>query len=308
MKILITGGAGFVGSNLANKLARSNNKIYVVDDLSSGKIKNLTNKKIKFIKASILNKKKINDILINCDVLLHLAAFVEVERSTHCAKKCILINIKGIETILSCKNISFVKKIIFASSCSVYSDDFKYKLSENSPLNPTSIYAATKLLGEILIKNFCTKNNIKYVILRCFNIYGANNNRNSNYSAVINKFISESISKNKISVYGSGKQTRDFVFIKDVINIYQKFIKNSISGTFNLGSGKAISIKSIALIIKKKINKKLIINYDKSKNIGIKKSIASLKKIKKIVNFKPNLFFTKNIMSLYKRHYDDFKK
>jgi UDP-glucose 4-epimerase len=307
MKILITGGAGFVGSHLANRLARTNNKIYVVDDLSSGKKTNLRNKKIKFIKTSILNKKKINDVLINCDVLIHLAAFVEVEKSIHYPKKCILVNIKGIENILSCKNISFVKKIIFASSCSIYSDDFKKKLHENSSLKPTTPYAASKLLGEILIKNFCIKRKIKYVILRCFNIYGANDNKDSIYSAVINKFILESISKNKITVYGSGKQTRDFVFIKDVVDIYQKMITNSAFGTFNLGSGRAISINLIAKILKK-INKKLIINFDPFHNVGIKKSITSIKKIKKITKFKPNISFARNIKVIYKNKYEDTKK
>jgi UDP-glucose 4-epimerase len=298
MKILITGGAGFVGSYLANTLCETQNKIYVLDDLSSGK-KNKLNKKIKFFRSSILNKKKINSILFNCDILIHLAAFVQVEESIHNPKKCISVNINGIENILSCKNIVHVKKIIFASSCSVYGDNFKNKLSENSSLNPTSPYAISKLVGEILIKNFSDKYKKKYIILRCFNIYG-DNNENSKYSAVISKFISESIIKNKITIHGNGKQTRDFIHIKDVVDIYAKMIKSPISGTFNVGSGKSTTIRSIAEILRK-INKNLSIGYNLYANTGIKKSIASLVKLRRFVRFKPDQNFENNIRSMYIR-------
>ena len=171
--ILITGGAGYIGSHITEILIKNKKKVFIIDDLSTG-YKILINKKAKFYKTNILNNKKIKKIIDqnNIDSIIHLAAVLSVGESEKNPKKYKRINVDGTKKLLEAIKNTKVKNIIFSSTCAVYKDGFT-KVSEKTKTNPTSVYGNTKLKCEELIKIFCKKNRLNYGILRYFNVAGA---------------------------------------------------------------------------------------------------------------------------------------
>ena len=253
MNILITGGAGFIGSHLASELNKNNN-VYIYD------LKK-TSSKIKFIKGSIMDSKKIRNILIkhNIKIIFHFAAVLGVKKTERNPVNVLKINLEGTLSLLKSLKETYVKKIIFSSSSEVYGDGKKRPMSEIDILNPKSIYGHTKIIGEELVKTYSKLHNIKYNILRFFNICGKGQKNNF----VISKFT-QLIKYNKdINIYGHGNQIRSFCHVKDAVNgiikIMQKGKNNEI---YNIGNdNEPITIKKLAKkiikISKKKIKNKI---------------------------------------------------
>lgn len=244
MRVLITGGAGFVGHNLANYLVKKKYKVNVIDNLTNGNRKNL-DKKINFFKGDIRNLSSLIEASKGCNVILHLAAMVELRKSIDNPNDCFDININGTTNVIKAMQTNKIKKIVFASSCSIYPLALKNKIKENSKIDPSTPYSISKYSGEKIIKYYSSKNKINFCILRFFNIYGIGQSFDSPYAAVIPKFIYAAIKNKKIYINGNGKQKRDFINIKDVIKIYELVIKNQITGTYNVGTGKSISINQL---------------------------------------------------------------
>lgn len=289
--ILITGGAGFIGSNLCTYLLKKNFNIYALDNLSVGKKSNLTSRKIKFIKKDILNinkikfKKKIN-------IIIHLAARAEILIPREKEKLYYNSNILGLQSILNFASNNNVEKFIFASSASVYGDTKNIKVKESFLLSPEHYYAYTKYIGEKMTESYCKINNVNYVIFRFFNVYGLKSN------AVVAKFIAQKIQKKKITIYGDGKQKRDFIHIDDLNNAIYKAIKlrkikNEI---FNIGSGNATSVLALKNIISSDKNH----IHLKKRNDDIEISISDIKKIRKKLNWKPFVNFKKGVKEMEK--------
>lgn len=288
--ILITGGCGFIGSNLASFLVQNNFKIIVIDDLSIGKIKNLKkDRNIKFLRKDIVYINDIKNIPKKIECVIHLAAKAEILISKKKEQRYFKDNVVGLQQVLNfCANKK-VNKIIFASSASVYGDTRNKKVNENFVLNPKHFYAYTKYIGEKMLQSYCDINNIKYVILRFFNIYGPKSN------AVVAKFISQKLQNKKITIYGNGKQKRDFLHINDLNAAILKSIKKlRKSDIFNLGSSNATSINYLKNIIS---NEKDSIHLNK-RNDDIEISISDINKIKKKLNWYPKVNFTKGVKKM----------
>ena len=258
MNVLITGGKGFIGSHLANKLAlNQNNKIYVLDNLSSPS-KNTLKKNVDFIYGDVSNKILINNILIKkkIDLVYHLAAKIN--------ESVIKENqIKDIESsIISTINILEIlkkfpkKKLIFGSSVAVYGKSKNFAFNENSPNNPEFSYSISKKTAENYIKYYQKYYGIKASIIRIGNVYGPYQPKIGEVG-VINIFIKNLIKKKPLTIYGTGNQKRDFIFIEDVVD-FLIFIEKKI-GTYNLASGKSYTINNLAQILSKK--KKIVKNY-----------------------------------------------
>jgi UDP-glucose 4-epimerase len=296
--ILITGGAGFIGSNLAHYLKKRKNKVIVVDDLSVGNRNNL-NKNILFYKKDI-NKissiKKIKKI----DIIIHLAAKAEILIEENKELKYHDANLNGLQATLNFAAKKKIKKFIFASSASIYGDSGKEKVNENKKINPKHFYAYTKYIGEEMVKTYGHIKNFKYVNFRFFNIYGKSSN------AVIAKFLAQKIQNKKITIYGNGKQKRDFVHIDDLCDAILKAIKNNKydNSTYNLGSGKAISINDLKRIISSKNDHVFL---DK-RNDDIEISIANINKIYRNLKWRPRISFIKGISKMMIEDYKRLKK
>ena len=268
MNILITGGAGYIGSHVIELLVKEKtNNVIILDNLSTG-YKTLINKKSKFYKGDINNKKLINKLInkFNIDTIIHLAAFLNVSEAEKNKKKYYKNNVTGTKNLLlSCQNTT-VKNIIFSSSCSVYGN-VKGSVSENKKTNPQGYYALTKYKGEELIKKYASKFNYNFGILRYFNVAGASPSgkigeiETSHGHLIKNIAIQSMNKKSKLNVYGNNYNTkdgtcvRDYIHVTDLADIHIKGIKylkkNKKSFILNCGYGKGYSVLQIVNKFKK---------------------------------------------------------
>lgn len=290
-KIIITGGAGFIGSTLVKRLSEKSNQIIVIDDLSSGKYNNIkdvdTKGKIKFIKGTVTDVSLLNQIFKDADYVFHQAAIASVPKSIKDPKKTNNVNLNGTLNILRVSRKQNIKKIVFASSSSIYSETTNKPIKENLSLHPLSPYAVTKLASEYYCKVFTEVYGIPTISLRYFNVYGPNQDPYSDYAAVIPIFIKRVLQNKNPIIYGDGKQIRDFIFVDDVVNANILAAENKKTGVFNIASGKPITINDLAKLIIKLCRKKLDITYADPRVGDIKVSIADISKAKKILGYTP---------------------
>ena len=300
--ILVTGGAGYIGSHIVEQLIKNKENVIILDNLVTG-YKKLINKKAKFVKADIKNKSKIIEIIkdYNISSIIHLAAYLNVSEAENNKKKYYQNNIIGTKNLLeACKN-STVENIIFSSSCSIYGD-VKGSVNENRKANPQGYYAYTKYKSEELIKKFSKKNKFKYGILRYFNVAGASPSGKigeieKSHGHLIKNLAIESLKKKpKIKIFGNNYLTkdgtciRDYVHVSDLADIHIKGLKylkdNQKSFILNCGYGKGYSVKQIVDIFKK-IKKSVDVQYQKRRPGDIAQVYANTKKFKKILKWRP---------------------
>jgi UDP-glucose 4-epimerase len=289
MKILVTGGAGFIGKHLVKYLLKKNYTVTIFDNFSNSKkdsISNLIKLGAKVIEGDI---KKIDDIQnasINQNIIIHLAAKISVPESIKNPIETFQNNVDGTKNMLIASKRNNVKKIISASSAAVYGkSDPNVKLTEDSDMNPISPYGESKRKMELEIKEFRKINDINCIVLRFFNIYGIG--QTPEYSGVITKFI-ERIRENKsLKIFGDGLQTRDFVAIDDVIHSIHNSILYGKSGTYNIASGKITTIKEIADLMISITGRKLNIEYTEEQKGDIKNSQADISLAKKEIKYFP---------------------
>ena len=300
--ILITGGAGYIGSHIAEQLIKNKKNVIILDNLVTG-YKKLINKKAKFIKDDIKNKSKIKNIIkdYNISSIIHLAAYLNVSEAENSKKKYYQNNIIGTKNLLEvCKN-SNVENIIFSSSCSIYGD-VKGSVNENKKANPQGYYAYTKYKSEELIKKFSKQSKFKYGILRYFNVAGASPSGKigeieKSHGHLIKNLAIESLKKKpKIKIFGNDYSTkdgtciRDYVHVSDLADVHIKGLKylkdNKKSFVLNCGYGKGYSVKQIVDIFKK-LKKGVDVQYQKRRPGDIAQVYANTKKFKKILKWRP---------------------
>ena len=314
--ILVTGGAGYIGSHIVELLVKTKANIIILDNLVTGH-KKLLNKKAIFIKEDINNKTKltqiINDYKINS--IIHLAGLLNVSEAEKNKKKYYKNNVDGtLNLVHSCKNSS-VRNIIFSSSCSIYGN-VRGSVSEKKKPNPQGYYALTKYKAEEIIKKFSKKYNYEYGILRYFNVAGASPSGKigeieTSHGHLIKNIAIQSLKKKPIiSIYGNDYKTkdgtcvRDYIHVSDLANIHIKALKyinkNSKSLILNCGYGKPYSVLEISNILKKK-NRDTKINYKKRRPGDIAQVYSNTKKLDKILRLKPKYDSLKYILeSAYK--------
>jgi nucleoside-diphosphate-sugar epimerase len=292
-KCVITGGAGFIGSNLAEKLVRLGYKVTVIDDLSNGKPENLNNvmDSITFIKGDIRNAKLMNKAMRGADHVIHLAAVTSVPYSIEHPKETEDVNIKGTLNALSAATKNKVRRFIFASSAAVYGDLPGLPKVETSRTRPLSPYADTKLRGESLCRQFADKHKLGTVILRFFNVFGPKQDPRSPYSGVISIFISKISGRERPVIFGSGEQSRDFIYIDDLTDaiVSAMRIKNKkvIGSTFNLATGKKTTLNKLINILGKLFKYKVTPVFKARRKGDIMHSLAGIAKAKRELKFKP---------------------
>jgi UDP-glucose 4-epimerase len=300
--ILVTGGAGYIGSHIVELLVKTKANIIIVDNLVTGH-KKLLNKKAIFINEDIRNKIKITQIINDYEIysIIHLAGSLNVSEAEKNKKKYYKNNVEGtLNLINSCKYTS-VKNIIFSSSCAIYGN-VKGAVNEKKKPNPQGYYALTKYKAEEIIKKFSKKYNYKYGILRYFNVAGASPSGKigeieTSHGHLIKNIAIQSLKKKPvISIYGNDYKTkdgtcvRDYVHVSDLANVHIKALKyinkNSKSLILNCGYGKPYSVLDIANVLKKK-NKNTQIIYKNRRPGDIAKVYSNTKKSNKILKLKP---------------------
>lgn len=247
MKHVVIGGAGFIGHHLVNELLKSNKKILVIDNLSTGNINNLPINDIEFLNLDI-SKSSIDEFLDFGDIVYHLAAKARVQPSIENPSQFDIVNVHGLVKVLeSCKNKK-VKKFIFSSSSSVYGNTDIIPTNELSPTNPISPYALQKLIGEMYCKLFNELYNLDTVILRYFNVYGENMPLEGAYRTLISIFGNQYKNNQPFTITNDGEQRRDFTYVKDIVlaNILaSEYDGNLNSEIFNVGNGKSYSVNEV---------------------------------------------------------------
>jgi UDP-glucose 4-epimerase len=301
--ILITGGAGYIGSHVTEILLKKNKKVFLIDNLSTGHRK-LINKKAKFFKLDILNKKQIKKIIdkYKIDSVIHLAASLIISEGQKKPKKYYKNNVIGTKKLIEACKDSSVKNFIFSSTAAIYKDG-QYKVSENSIIKPKSIYGKTKIRAEKLIQNFAKKNKINYGILRYFNIAGSSPSKkfgliNKKSDHLFKNFSIEIMKKKpKLKIYGTDYNTKDGSCIRDFIHVYdiaeihllilEKINKLNVSKILNCGYNKGTSVLDVAKEFRKQAIKKVNIIYSKRRKNDLVKIIASNNKLTKFIKWKP---------------------
>jgi UDP-glucose 4-epimerase len=301
MNILITGGAGYIGSHITEQLIDKKYDVVILDNLKTGH-KKLINQKANFIKGNINNKKLINNIIKqhNIQTIIHLAAYLNVSEAEKNKLKYYNNNVKGTEALLSaCKN-SNVKNFIFSSSCSIYGN-VKGSVNERVKPNPQGYYAYTKYKGEELIKQYAKKFKYKYGILRYFNVAGASRlgkiGQIERNGQLIKNIAIQSLKKKPIiNIFGDNYPTkdgtciRDYIHVSDLADIHIKGLgyleNNKKSFILNCGYGKGYSVLEIVNIFKK-IKKNLTIKYQKRRPGDIAQVYSNTKKLNRLLKWKP---------------------
>ena len=282
-KIIITGGAGFIGSNLAWKLCEDN-EVIVIDDLSSGKIENIKDLidegKIKFVIGSVTDYKLLNKNFQDTDYVFHEAAIASVPQSFDDPINTNNVNINGTVNVFRAAVENNIKKVVWASSCAIYGDSNNPPIKENDTVNPLSPYALSKFVGECYAKIFIDHNKLPIVSLRYFNVYGQMQNPDGDYAAVIPIFIKKALKNNDLTIFGNGKQTRDFINVSDVVDANIFAAENNIKGVFNIGTGEKTSINSIAEKIIELSQNDVDIKYGEAREGDIKHSFSDISSMK----------------------------
>jgi len=286
MKILVTGGAGFIGKHLVKYLLDKGNTITIFDNFSNSEEKSLDHfikDGVKVVNGDIRNFEEILKETKNQEILIHLAAKISVNESIINPSETFEVNVNGTKNVLEACKRNKIKKIIIASSSAVYGESLsKIKLNETSKTEPISPYGESKLKMEQEIRK---SKEADYVILRFFNIFGIG--QNLEYAGVITKFI-EMISLNKpLQIFGDGMQTRDFVSINDVVESIYDAIKFGKNKTYNIGSGKATTINELAKFIISLSKKNLEIQHNADKTGDIRFSEADITLAKNEIGYRP---------------------
>jgi UDP-glucose 4-epimerase len=248
MKVVILGGAGFLGSHLAEKLLKNNYQIKIIDNLSTGRIENIKHikKKIKFIKADISKKGKWQKEFKNTDYVFHFAALADIVPSIDNPLEYYESNVTGTLNVLQACLKFKIKKLLYSASSSCYGISKKFPTKESEKINPMFPYAVTKLLGEKLIVYWSKIYNVNFISLRLFNVYGPRSRTSGTYGAMFGVFLAQKLSKVPFTMVGNGTQSRDFTYVSDVVNAFIIAARSKLTNKiFNVGSGKTIQVKKI---------------------------------------------------------------
>ncbi|MGV8176884.1 MAG: SDR family oxidoreductase [Candidatus Bilamarchaeaceae archaeon] len=292
--VLVTGGAGFIGSHLCERLLKEGHTVVCLDDLSSGKEENvvhlLSNSKFSFVKGDIRELSLLKDLIrgSKTEYVFHEAAKTSVPESIRNPKDTGEVNVKGTLNLLNACKECGVKKVVLASSAAVYGDSPEKLKFETQPPKPKSPYAESKLQNEKDGAAF-TKKGLPVVCLRYFNVYGPRQDTDGAYASVIPRFISNAVRGKPLPLFGDGKQTRDFIFVDDVVdaNLLAMFSGKADGKALNVASGSETAIIDLANSVLTLTRSKSKFEFQKDRPGDIKYSLASIALAKEMLGFRP---------------------
>lgn len=296
---LVTGGAGFIGSSIAEELVKSGEKVRVLDNFSTGREENIKPflKNIELIEGDIRSYGIVVKAMQGVDFVIHEAALPSVPRSIKDPISTNEVNAKGTLHILQAAKNAGVKKVVFASSSSIYGDSKILPKSEDIPPNPLSPYAVSKLAGEKYCQVFHTIYNLPTVCLRYFNVFGPKQNPNSQYAAVIPKFISLALKEKPLEIHGDGLQSRDFTYVSNVVQatILVAQTNKSVDGVMNVGCGEKHSVSDIVTTISEILKKNVKSYHTEPRKGDARHSFADITKAKKVLGYEVEIQFQEGL-------------
>jgi UDP-N-acetylglucosamine 4-epimerase len=304
LRFLVTGGAGFIGSNLVETLLEKDSFVRVLDNLSTGKMENiksfLGNKQFEFIEGDIRDVNMCQKACKDIDFVLHQAALGSVPRSIKDPVTTNDVNVGGTLNMLIAARDNKVKRFVFASSSSVYGDEKRLPKKEGRVGVPLSPYAVSKKTNELYARNFYDLYGLETIGLRYFNVFGRRQDPDSPYAAVIPIFIKNILNNRVSTINGDGEQTRDFTYIDNVVdaNLKACFAKKAACGkVFNIANGDRISVNSLYKKICELLKRQTNMVYGPTRAGDVKDSNADIKRANRYLNYSPLLSFDKGLES-----------
>jgi nucleoside-diphosphate-sugar epimerase len=304
MRVLVTGGAGFIGSHMVDHLLEGDAEVWVLDDLSSGSLRNLKlwkgNPKLHFRKGAVTQYKVLESLTKKADAVIHLAALVSPYLSLKEPEAVNAVNVSGTLNVLRAALRNKLQRIVFASSSSVYGNQSTFPISEDNPLQPVTPYGASKLAAEKYCGAYYRTFGLPTISLRYFNVYGERQSANP-YSGVIAIFAKRFLQGGRPIIFGDGKQTRDFIHVSDVAqaNLQALKSKKGLGEAFNIGTGKATTINQLCSTLAKLYGKTGIEPVHANMRSGdIRDSYASVDRARTVLNFDPTVELDRGLQRL----------
>jgi UDP-glucose 4-epimerase len=304
MRYLVTGGAGFIGSNTVDELVRRGHGVVVLDDLSSGKEENLAEvrNKITFIKGSITDIEIVQKAMQQAEYLIHLAARTSVPRSVKDPIDTNRINVDGTLNVLVAARDNKVKRVVLAASSSAYGETPTLPKREDMLPAPISPYGVSKYVGELYAQAFNRCYGLESVSLRYFNIFGPCQDPDSPYSGVLSRFATAFLTGGQPVVYGDGEQTRDFTYVDNAVQANLLACEAAgVSGkVFNVGIGRRISLNQTLDLLRRISGKSLDAKYDPPREGDIRDSLADISSAKQQLGYEPTVLFEEGLERTYR--------
>jgi len=290
MRILVTGGSGFIGSHIVEHF-QGKAEVRVLDNLRSGHKENLTGFDVDFRFGDICDRQAVDSAMEGVDYVFHLAAMISVPESMTKIAECIRINDLGMINVLESAAAAGVKKLCFSTSAAIYGDNPVMPKVETMFPEPKSPYAITKLDGEYYCRMFTQEGKLQTACLRYFNVFGPRQDPKSAYAAAVPIFIAKALANEDLTIFGDGEQTRDFIYVKDIVAANAFFAMNDRTGVHNIANGGKISINDLAAEIIRLTGSKSKIIHKEVRAGDVKHSRASIDKLK-ATGFRPSFSFS----------------
>ncbi len=287
MKVVVTGGAGFIGSATAEVLVEKGYEVLVYDNLYAGLRENVP-REAELVIGDVCDLGKLMDALRDAWGVVHLAAIVSVEEALEDPWRALRVNVEGTLNVLeACRRLD-VERVVYASSCAVYGDPVELPVREDHPLKPKNVYGASKLAGEALVSAYAETYGLKAVSLRYFNVYGPRM-RSGPYAGVIHKFIAAALRGEPLVIHGDGLQTRDFVYVYDVARANLAALESKATGAFNIGTGRSVTISELARMIVELTGSSSPIHHGPPRPGDIRHSRADITRAENVLGWKPKV-------------------
>lgn len=290
MNILVTGGGGFIGSHLVDLLLLSDHSVCVLDNFSTGNRENLplSNPQVRLVTGDIRDLSVVDSAMQGVDAVVHLAAVASVQASVDDPLGTHAVNLVGTINLLEAARKHSVKRFVFASSAAVYGDVQSLPVTEDVPLSPLTPYAADKLSSEYYIDFYRRQHGLQSVVFRFFNIFGPRQDPSSPYSGVISIFMERAIADLPITVFGDGEQSRDFVYVADLVTLLSRAVESEhqLVEPLNVGNEQGINLNQLLAMITQFKGDSLNVSYAESRSGDIRHSLADNSRIRQLLNYK----------------------
>lgn len=309
---LVTGGAGFIGSHIAARLVALGKRVRVLDNLSSGKLEHMASfrERVEFLKGDIRRFEDCRRAVKGADFVIHQAAIRSVPKSVDRPVESNDTNITGTLNVLVAAREAGVKRVVYASSSSVYGDTKVFPEREAHMPNPVSPYAVSKLAGEHYAMMFAKTYGLETVSLRYFNVFGPRQDPESMYSAVIPKFMEQAFQGIPLEVHWDGRQSRDFTHVANVVsaNLLAAKTTKGVGGTFNVANGLCYSLIDIVKVIEKIMGRRIEVRFHPKRKGDVRKTFADISRARKFLGYKPVMGFEEGLLDTWKYFEDSYFK
>ena len=299
MRYLVTGGAGFIGSHTVDELVKRGHRVVVLDDLSTGKASNVAevSSQIEFMRESVTNLNAVREACRAADCIIHLAAQTSVPRSVKDPIETNLINVNGTLNVLVAARDAKVKRVVFASSCAVYGITSVLPIPESTALAPISPYGLSKQVGEAYGRLFQDLHGVEFVSLRYFNVFGPRQDPGSPYSGVLSIFNAALLAGTPITIYGDGEQSRDFVYVQNVVDaiLQSAEAQNATGLTLNIGTGNRYTLNQTLALLQKITGRPARAIHAAPREGDIRDSQADIGLAQKTLGYQPRVAFDEGL-------------